>query len=175
MNSELKVWAIEETYNDCESLIYHLVWKYIRLHRCGDSDEFDEILSRAHEHFMDAYVTCNDAMSPHFSNWVWARIWLGLLLDDNKNARWNKNASERLRLLPRKLHGVELVDFLDSLNEDARNLMLLYKSCPEDFKKIFKSRMPRKRLSTYLKEKHAWTMEQVQNAISNLLSIFKGD
>jgi len=158
---------IETTYCDCVNLIRKTVWDFIVKYNKHPS-EFDDLMGQADEYFMIAYNT-HDKTRSSFTAWLRVRVWYGLVMANGKEMKhtYNQTRPPRPSVHP---DNIGLVDLLDSLNEDARNLILLVRSVPADLDKLFQKarRKPaRKHVFHYLKD-CGWSRSEILNAFSSL-------
>jgi len=158
---------IEMTYCDCVDLIRKTVWDFIAKYN-KHPDEFDELMSQANEYFMTAYNT-HDKTRSSFTTWLRVRVWYGLVMANGKEMKHTRNQSRPPRPTNHQ-DNIGLLDLIDSLNEDAKNLILLVRSVPADLDQLFHRahRKPaRKYVFQYLKD-CGWTRSEILNAFSSL-------
>ena len=159
---------IEVAYEDCVNLIRSTVWSFMCKYN-KHPNEFDDWMSVANEFFMEAYKSYKSEASK-FTAWVRTKVWYGLVW---KNWLELKHTHINAARPPRPSNHqdeLSLIDLLDELNEDAKNLILLMRSAPEDLERLFKrskKRPARKSVFQYLKQA-GWTRANIQNAFNSL-------
>jgi DNA-directed RNA polymerase specialized sigma24 family protein len=155
--------AITETYDEFKDLVYHTclrLWK-----RWGG--DFDEMVSEAHELFMDAYNTFDYKKSP-FKNWIVLIIERGLIDTRKKQV---KRAGILGHRVDESLVGCDdsqnfnLTLFMSELTEDGQIVVRLLLEAN-------KNSIPRLRKSLTLL---GWSAERILESFDNVTKVLNGD
>lgn len=159
--------AIETTYEECVGLLQDTVWKFIAKYGLP-THMYDELFSQANLAFVEAYKDHNENRSK-FTTWLRNKVWWKLLMEWGKDSRHHLNTTREPRKMPhRKVQWC--VDWLDALNEDAKNLVCMFQQSPKDLDKLYQYSLVApagKRVFHYLQDK-GWTRGQIQSAIRNM-------
>jgi hypothetical protein len=159
---------VTETYNECVDLIRSTVWSFMRYYPWHK--DFEELFSQANLYFMQAYITHKNDKGSEFTSWLTNKIWRKLQDKDKNQMRIYKQSLRRPWLPCRELPSEQMIDMLDELKTEGRNLLALYRETYGEFEELFKSKsQPRKHKALYkhLKEQ-GWTRQEIQRAFMNV-------
>jgi DNA-directed RNA polymerase specialized sigma24 family protein len=162
---------IETTYNDCVDLIRKTVWDFLAKYN-KHPNEFEDWMSVANECFMDAYESHDESQSG-FTTWLRTKVWYGLVMANGKELKHVRNKGRVVRPIDSPSNhqdSLSLIDLLDGLNEDARNLILLMRGVPEDLDRLFRraKRKPARKLTFKYLMEQGWTRGKILNAFNSL-------
>ncbi len=124
--------AANETYAEVQLLLYDLVHKFIKRH----GGDFDELVSRANELYMDAYISY-DPDKGSFSKRVQYVVWNGMLdsyrVSTNRTRLLKRQPEEILKscFLPEQ-EKFDLWGLLQELSGDGRTAVVLALRSPPE-------------------------------------------
>lgn len=167
--------SLDELYEECLGDMRKVIWDHMRAFNVHPS-QFEEMLSRAHIHFMDAYnkYDWDRDTQVKFSTWVHKILYNGLKNDRRYEERHRRNGERPPRPCPCNMSSKALVELLDSLSEDGKRLVLIFRQNQDDLEKILR---PNRAFTTgllirrFLKN-HGWSSMEIRNAIRNFTHVY---
>jgi len=177
MGTSLRQNAITETYNDMQSLISNVVWKFYKKY----GGDFEEWKAEANLIFIKAYNT-HKKNKGQFSTWLYFCVWKRLLdysREIHKQVPINygecRNEDTIKNLEDRKNHSFSSLEFLDGVGEDAKTLIYLIWNFPHDLP-ISKGNNPchmKVALRNYLRDA-GWTGKRIKETFKEITEIVNG-
>lgn len=164
---------VEFLYIQNQDLIKSIVWNFMR--SCGKNpNHFDEYFSQAELFFMEAMNNFDDDLSK-LSTWLSIQIRLRLMRRSITDTRRRRMDGEILRLFPYNSLNTSLIEILDEISIDGKNLILLYRSGEMDLEEIYKGKFSsnnRKRPMFRFLKQRGWTRKQIINSFRDIEKIF---
>ena len=117
-----------QAYLSVQDLIYSLCWRFLKQY----GGEWEEVLSIAHESFMDAYNSF-DASRSRLTTWTQIKVWGGLMdahRQEQSSRRWIPRQQDAdLDSLQSRSH-FDLPKLLNEISEDANTMIRLALNSP---------------------------------------------
>ena len=164
MMKSLKKECLSECYVDVKNLIYDTAHKFKRQYG-GDVEEYISIGNLA---FVNAYDSYHEKHAG-FVTWVRFIMWKTLLNHINKERR-SKRSRPKDRIISEQCR--PLIELLDELDDDAKNVTELILSTPADLHELFQltdgsGRQIKQTLSTYLTNT-GWSAARIHAAFTRI-------
>lgn len=164
---------VEETYAECEAILYYTVRKFKRKY----GGNFEDLLSEAHSLYMDACTSYNPERCA-FKTWVRNKIWYGLSEGLRKAAmranRLPRQAIDLTAHTARQAPSFDRDGYLEWLGKDARVVAMLAFNPPFSVRLEAESRGGEEKPAAlrYAIQKHlreeGWEWERVQKSFTEI-------
>ncbi len=170
---------ISKTYEKVKKLIYHTVHTFREMNKQGDSYPpdmtFEDLLSEAHEHFLDAYHKYDPSRGTKLSTWIQYKVFKGLCstrrLNRQRNFALRRQSSKALQYV--KVYDPAWKKLLCDLSEDGSRVVNLTLYPPIDLQ----GELGKGRERTLLKHKKAlkefllemgWCAKRIKESFSEV-------
>lgn len=162
-------------YTETLDVLRKSVWNYMR--RTGKPDrDFDEWLSKAHAHFMEAVIKFDERSGTALTSWIYLIVYNGLFNDERAEAKHLTNKTRPPRIRPASLS--RPWEVLEDLQRNGLRLLFLFIEAPHEIEKLLTHKDPlrrRKRLFKYLHETHGWTRAETAASFRDIRKLFEVD
>ena len=166
---------IDDTYKDVENLVYHICHVFQSKH----GGDFDDLLSIAHQVFMDAFNCWTPGLAP-FTSYLSTCIYRRLLLEKRQNSRIPTISLDKTETSigwdpVDKSRSFSIKDFTEELSDDAKLIISLVLETPTELAKIIndKGGHPKNVRSTirqYL-TKLNWTYNRISESFDEIKKV----
>lgn len=176
------VLTIDDAYLSVKGMIYSLAKRFNNQY----GGEFDDIIGEANLIFVTAYKKF-DASRGALTTWIYCKVWHGLVGKARRYAKEAKKATEyaEVKRVDENLRqqgcvrpNTFLLEFMDSVSKEAREIITLALDMPDDVVQLAiqyggQPRNARDAIKRHFYEEAGWTWRQVRASFNEIKEVLK--